>query len=212
VRPKEKNGPVKEGVHTMTKTEIRQNLLGCLEIALFMRVGADRFQHSGSMIRKSFLIPVILLPLSLAFVLTAHPQGALDTLSMQVLAAVYALRLFVYLAAFLGVVYLMARTLDRLDAFSRFAIANNWLTIPAAALMLPLSVLQITGQYTFAEVYPLMVFITLYSYAYTAFMATHILRIPAELACCLAIIGMAINQTSLQLLKTTAANAFMLLS
>ena len=196
----------------MTKKEIHQNLLGCLEIALFMRAGADRFKTSAPMMKKSFLIPVVLLPLSLAFVLSAHPEGVLDTLSMQIIAIVYALRLFIYLAAFLGVVYLMARSLDRLEDFSRFAIANNWLTIPAAALMLPLSILQMSGHYSFSEVYPLMVFITLYSYAYTAFMATHILKIPAELACCLAIIGMAINQTSLQLLKTTAANAFMLMS
>jgi hypothetical protein len=195
-----------------SKSEIRQNLLGCLEIALFMRSGANRFVPSYEMMKKSFLLPFILLPVSLMIVFSAHPDGALDTTSMQILGLVYALRLFVYLGVFLGFVYLMARTMDKLEDFTRFVIANNWLTLPAAALMLPLTLAFMAGYYSFTEVYPLMVFITLYSYACTAFMATHILRIPGELACFVAIAGMAINQTALHTLKFVAANALMMFS
>jgi hypothetical protein len=192
--------------------EWRQNLLGSLEIALFMRAGAQRFSPSADMMKKSFLIPIVLLPLSLLVVVFAHPEGAMDALSLQIISVIYALRLFVYLAAFLGMVYLMASKLGRLEDFYRFAVANNWLTIPAAALMLPLTLLFMNGVYEFSEIYPLMVFVTLYSYACTAFMATHILRIPAELACFVAIAGMAINQTTLHALKFVASNTLMMIS
>ncbi len=188
------------------------NLLGCLETALFMRGGANRFCASRKAMAKSFLIPIILLPLTLITVLSAHPAGALNASSMQALAIIYSLRLFVYLALFLTVVYTMARTMDKLDDFYRFATANNWLTVPAALLMTPLVAMFMNGHYEWAEIYPLMVFITLYSYAYTAFMAAHVLRIPMELACFIAIAGMAIHQTSLDILKWVAVGFIQLIA
>ncbi|MCB9983532.1 MAG: hypothetical protein H6861_07670 [Rhodospirillales bacterium] len=184
--------------------EIRQNLLGCLETALFMRAGLARFCPSRESMMKSFIIPLILLPLTLITVLSAHPAGALSADSMQILAIIYSLRLFVYLGAFLAFVYAMARTMDKLEDFYRFATANNWLAIPAAVLMTPLLILFLNGHYQWTEVYPLMVVITLYSYAYTAFMAMHVMRVPAELGVFIAIAGMAIHQTSLGLLKVVA--------
>lgn len=185
--------------------EIRQNLLGCFETALFMRVGITRFCPSRASMMKSFIIPLVLLPLTLITVLSAHPAGeALSASSMQVLALIYSLRLFIYLGVFLAFVYAMARSLDKLDDFYRFASANNWLALPAAVLMSPLLILFLNGHYEWAEIYPLMVFITLYSYATTAFMAMHVMRIPMELACFIAIASMAIHQTSLGLLKVAA--------
>ena len=192
--------------NTRTVTgEIRKNLLGCLEIALFMRQGSERFSASKKGLKFSFLIPIILLPLTLATVLSAHPSD-LSASSAQVLGTIYALRLFVYLGLFLAFVYTMARTLDKLDDFYKFATANNWLTIPAAVLIAPLSIAFMSGHYEWAEIYPLMVCITLYSYAYTAYMAAHVLRVPMELACFIAIAGMAIHQTSLSALKWAAVN------
>lgn len=195
------------------KNEIRQNLLGCLEIALFMPCGAARFSSSPDALKKSFIVPFLFLPLSVATVLAAHPAaGELGGGSAQALAVIYALRLFVYLGLFLGLVYMMARKIDRMDGFYRFATANNWLVLPAAALMLPLSLSFMAGNHSFSEIYPLMVFITLYSYACTAFMAAHTLKIPMELACFVAIAGMAIHQTSLHVLKFMTAGALMMMS
>ena len=76
----------------------------------------------------------------------------------------------------------------------------------------PLIALFMNGHYEWAEVYPLMVFITLYSYAYTAFMAAHVMRIPMELACFIAIAGMAIHQTSLDVLKWAAVGFIQLIA
>jgi hypothetical protein len=180
----------------MFKSEdIKQSLLGSLEIALFMRGGASRFQSDPTSMKKSFLIPILLLPLTLAMVLGANPH-----------ALNYSLRLFVYLGAFLGFVYYMARTMDKLDDFHRFATANNWLTIPAAALMvIPVS-LFFNGIYTWQEIYPAVVLITLYSYAYTAFMAARVMRIPIEMASFIAITGLIINHNALGFLKWAAVS------
>lgn len=197
----------------MIKTdEIRQNLLGILEIALFMKGGEKRFAPSRQAMLKSFLIPLVLLPLTIFTVLAAHPEGAIDTTSMQILAVIYSMRLFVYLGLFMAFVYALAKSMDRLENFHRFVTANNWLTIPAAVLMAPLVIMFINGHYEWADIYPLMVVITLYSYAYTAFMATHVMRIPMEMACFIAIAGMAIHQTSLGVLKWAAVGVIQLIA
>lgn len=195
-----------------SQKEIQQNLLGCLEIAIFMRSGANRFCASASAMKKSFIIPIVLLPLTLITVLSAHPTGVLNATSMNILAFIYTLRVFIYLGLFLGFVYTMARSMDRLDDFYRFATANNWIALPAAIMIAPLVIAFTNGYYEWAEIYPLMVFITLYSYAYTAFMATYVMRIPMELACFIAIAGMAIHQTSLSALKWAAVNVINLIA
>lgn len=194
------------------KKEIRENLLGCLETALFMRGGSDRFCDTRKGMVKSFAIPALLLPITLITVLYAHPSGDLNATSVNFLIAIYTLRLFVYLGLFLAFVYTMAATMDKLEEFFRFATANNWLTIPAAVLMLPLVVSFTTGHHTWADIYPMMVFITLYSYAYTAFMAARVMRVPVELGCFIAIAGMAIHQTSLSVIKWAAVGVIQLIA
>lgn len=194
------------------KGEIRRHLLGSLETALFMPGGPERFCTSARAMKASFLIPVLLLPLTLVTVFSGHPLGVLDMTSAQILTAIYSLRLFVYLALYCGLVYVMAKSTGRLDHFHRFVTANNWLTLPAAALMVPLLALFLNGAYGWSEVYPLMVFITLYSYAYTAFMAMYVMRVNWELAGFIAIAGMAIHQSSLGALKWIAVNTLYLVS
>ena len=190
----------------VTSQQIRQNLLGCLEIALFMRKGAGRFGANKQSMMRSFAIPFFFLPLTILIVVNAHPADDLSLASMKVIALIYSLRLFVYLGVFLAFVYMMSRILnigedEHQDVFYSFATANNWLMIPAAVLMAPLVISFLNGGHEWGEIYPLMVFIALYAYAYTAFMAAHVLRIPMELAGFIAIAGMAINQSALSLIK-----------
>lgn len=199
-----------------TSHEIRQNLLGCLEIALFMPKGAQRFAADKQTMTRSFLIPLFFLPVSVAIVLCAHP-AALDTGSMQVIGLIYALRLFVYLGAYLALVFTMTKFLnetaeEHTQDFYRFATANNWLMIPAAALMAPLAISFLSGNHEWAEIYPLMVFIALYSYAYTAFMAARVLSIPMEMAVFVSIAGMAIHQTSLGLIKQVMVSVLQMIA
>lgn len=187
--------------------ELRQNLLGCLEIALFMRGGAERFGTDARAMKKSFLIPVMVLPVTLLTVLAAHPYDDLTSGTANILMLVYSLRLVVYLAVFLSLIYFMAKNMNRLESFYRFATANNWLVVPMMVLMAAPLIGFFSGHYTWTDVQPLLVLITLYSYIYTAFMATCVMRIPWELAGFVAITGMAIHQTSLDLLKWAAVNA-----
>lgn len=196
----------------MKKSEIKRHLLGCLETALLMRSGIERFSPSRDAMIRSFAIPVLLLPLTILTVLSAHPHDDLSASMGRVLIAIYSLRIFVYLGLFLGIVYTMAKSMDRMESFYRFATANNWLAIPAAVLLLPLLALFLNGAYSWSEVYPLMVFVTLYSYVYTGFMAMHTFRLPWEIGGFIAIIGMAIHQTSLDALKWAAVQTIYLVS
>ncbi len=191
---------------------IKNNLLGCLEIALFMPRGAQRFCADYRGMLRSFAIPVLVLPLTLATMIAAHPDPDLTSDSAKILMVIYSLRTVVYLGLYLSLVYVMAKSMDRLESFYRFATANNWLALPATVLIAPLAFMFMNGAYSWDEVYPMMVFITLYSYAYTAFMATYVMRIPLEMACFIAIAGMAIHQTSLGALKWLAVNAIYLIS
>ena len=199
----------------MIKTQtnsIRQNALAALETALFIKKGATRFSSNSKSLKQSFLIPVLLLPMTLITVFYAHPDGQLAGEATQILAIIYTLRLFAYLGIYLGFVYFMAKTLDKTAEFKRFATANNWLTLPAAVAMLPLLYLFLNGSHSWTEIYPMMVIVTLYSYAYSGFMVAHIMRIPYELAGFIAIAGMAIHQTSLTALKWAAVQTLSLIS
>ena len=190
----------------------KQNLLGAIETALFLRKGSQRFSSDIKSLKQSFLIPVLLLPMTLITVFYAHPHGELADGATQILAIIYTLRLFIYLGLFLGFVYLMTKSMDRSEDFKRFATANNWLTLPAAFAMLPLLALFLSGSHSWEEIYPMMVVVTLYAYAYTAYMATYVLRIPCELAGFIAIAGMAIHQSSLTALKWAAVQTIHLIS
>lgn len=180
---------------------IRRNLLACLETALFMQQGPERFSISKKAMKRSFLIPFLVLPLTISTMIAAHPDPNLSMGAVHALALMYGLRTVLYLASFMGFIYFMAKSMNRVENFARMVTANNFLVLPAAILMLPLSLAFMNGVYTWAEVYPLMVCITLYSYAYTAFMAMHVMNINKELAIFVAVASMAINQTALDAMK-----------
>ncbi len=191
---------------------IRRNLLGCLETALFMKQGAERFSVSYEGMKRSFIVPFLVLPLSIATMIAAHPDQNMGADSATFLAMIYGLRTVLYLVAFVAFSYFLAKGLDRMENFYRFTAANNWLVVPAALLMMPLSLAFMGGAYEWADVYPMMVCITLYSYAYTAFMAAHVLRIPMELAGFVAIASMAINQSALDLMKWIGVQGLQLIA
>ena len=190
----------------------KNNLLGTLEIALLLPKGASRFSSDSRNFKLSFLIPILLLPLTLITVFYAHPAGALPDEATKILTVIYTLRLFISLGLFLSFVYLVAKTLDKVNEFKKLATANNWLTLPAAVLMLPLLGLFMSGSHSWAEIYPMMVIVTLYSYAYTGFMIAKVMRVPYEFAAFMAIFGLMIHQTSLGALKWAAVQTINLIA
>ncbi|MFP4313980.1 MAG: hypothetical protein ACLFR0_06610 [Alphaproteobacteria bacterium] len=192
---------------------IKRNLLATLETALFMKQGAERFSVSKAAMKRSFLIPLLVLPLSVATMIAAHPEGSeLSQSATYALAIMYGLRTVLYLTGFMGFIYIMAKSLNRVECFARMVTANNFLTLPAALLMLPLSLAFMNGVYSWEEVYPLMICITFYSYAYTAFMAAHVLRVPMELAVFVAVCSMAIHQSALDAVKWIGAQGLQMLA
>ena len=187
-------------------SELRQNLLGSLEIGLFMSKGAQRFAADKTTMKKSFIVPALGLPLTLMMVLGAHSE-TLNQPVTNILITIYSLRLVLHLSLFSSLVYVMARKIDQLKNFCRFITANNWLMLPSVLLMIWPVIGLVSGHYVWADIQPLVAMLTLYSFACTAFMMTHVLRIPWELAGFAAISGLAIHQTSLDVLKWVATSA-----
>ena len=131
---------------------------------------------------------------------------------MNILIAIYSLRLVIYLAAFLGLAYVVAKKMDKLKSFYQFATANNWLMLPAIVLTIIPVAGMTAGYYSWADIQPLIIMTTFYSAACTAFMITHVMRVPWELAGFAAITGLAIHQTSLDMIKWAAVNTVHLIS
>lgn len=176
------------------KSEIKRNLLGSLEIALFMSEARTRFGGSYEEAQRSFFVPALLFPLTLLLVYCS-PESAYK--SAGNLALLYSLRLFINWALFLGAVYMIAQKINRKDYFFAFVSANNWITLPTSAVFIPVIWLLATGSYGWDALYPFMLCLLFYSYACTAFIAAHMLRIPWELAGFIAMIAMLINEGTL---------------
>lgn len=178
-----------------SKSEIKNSLLGCLEVALFMPQAVKRFGTSYEAMIKSFYIPVVLFPVSLLIVFL-YPRPELVDHSDHIISMMYSLRFAVALGIFLGFVYFLASKIQRTDHFYQFVIANNWLTIPTSVISIPLIIIMTSKGYTSGHIEALSVIILFYTYAYTAFMAACVLRIPLELAVFVMMIGFYINDTS----------------
>lgn len=165
-----------------SKEEIKRNLLGGFEIALFMQNGAKRFGNTYDEAMRSFVIPILLFPFSLAAIY-AFPTPEIAGASKNMLTLMFSLRLTFSWLAFFGAIYWILKRLDHMEHFYRYVIATNWLTIPATVVFIPVAVLLLYGgDFTWVQLYPFMKFLVFYSYAFSAFMAVHVLIIPWELA------------------------------
>ena len=75
-----------------------------------------RFGNTLDEALRSFIIPLVLLPVTLLAVYLS-PRPELADHSANVIALLYVLRLFASWAMFLGAVYLLARNVDRNEYF-----------------------------------------------------------------------------------------------
>lgn len=187
------------------KGEIKRNLLGCLEIALLMRRGRDRFGDSYDEAIRSFIIPILVSPVILLIIML-YPAPEISAVSRSALALLYALRMFAVTALFLGAVWWIVGELDRREYFLKFVTASNWLSIPATVMILPSLYLTFGGYYTWDELYPFTCIAVGYSYFFTAFMAAYVLRIPLELAGFITFIGYMVNTQTLNIMHWIGEN------
>lgn len=178
-----------------SKNEIKRNLLGCLEVFLLMPAARNRFGTSYDEAIRSFIIPILLFPLTLSLVFLL-PESGLDGQSQNTIALLYSLRLAFFWVLYLGVVYWITRQVDRREHFWQFVIANNWLSVPASLILVPVLFMINSGAHSWEEMQALMAFLVLYTYGLTAFMATYVLRIPWELAGFIAMVGFIIDDSA----------------
>ena len=183
-----------------TKDEIKRNLLGALEVALFMPVARKRFGCTYDEAVRSFIIPILLFPVTLGLVY-AYPAPSIEHNSVNTIALMYSLRMAASWFLFFGSVYWIVREIDRREHFYQFIIASNWLSVPATVVFLPVIWMLMSGSHTITDLYPFSICLMAYTYAFTAFMAAHVLRVPWELAGFIVFISMSINDTTLDMLR-----------
>lgn len=185
--------------------EVKRNLLGCLEIALLMRKGRDRFGNDYDEAMRSFIVPILLSPVVL-LVIMLYPAPEISEISRSTLALVYALRMFAVMALFLGAVWWIVGELDRREYFLQFVTAMNWLSVPATVVILPALYLVFSGMYSWQEIYPITAVLVGYSYLFTGFMAAYVLRIPLELAGFITFLSYVVNTHTLEIMNWVGQN------
>lgn len=187
-----------------SKEEIKRNLLGCFEVALFMPEARKRFGDSDDEAMRSFIVPVIFFPLTLLAVYM-YPKPEIANDSTNTIALLYSLRLIATWLLFLGTVYFIVKNIGRKEHFHQFVTATNWLTIPATVIFFPIVVMLFSGTHGWEELYPFMMALMYYSYAFTAFMTAYVLRLPWELAGFITMIGLIVNNSTLDVLYWVGA-------
>lgn len=181
-----------------SRDEIRRNLHGCLDVALFMRSGPRRFGNTFDEAVRSFVIPGLLFPISIVVLYLSGTPDKIGT-SDNTLVLLMSLRVLFTWALFFGTVAWILRRVDHMKHFYRFVIASNWLSIPATVVVLPVLWLVVGGSYTWDQIYPFTLFLIYYTYAFSAYMAVYALVIPWEMAMFITMVAMVINDGTFNL-------------
>lgn len=177
-----------------TKTEIKNNLLGCLEIFLFMGKGIDRFGSTRRDAIRSFILPVVLLP----FVLAIMPVLSEAEGPVGLFVTLHAVRSIVTTVLIFSLVYFMSRQYDRQQHFFRFLTVSNWMNVPGLVLCTPIFFAFLPG----VGVDPFRsyaIFLTVTGYVYAAFIIARTFRIPWEMGGFIAVLILAIDQNAFSL-------------
>ncbi len=185
-----------------TKQEIKYNIIGCLEIILFMRSGIERFQSvSRASAIKSFIIPVMFLPLVLSVMVLTSSEGY----SIPYIVMVHSARMVATTTLYLTIIYFLCKQLKRNQYFCRYLVISNWISLFDVILVSPILFYLFTG--TDVSVFGVYAtFITLLNKVYSAFIMTVTFRIPWELGGFFAIVGLAVGETMWDVLFFFAGN------
>lgn len=183
-----------------SREELKSNLLGCLEVALFMPSGPKRFGNTFDQAVRSFIIPALLFPASL-IALSFSNVLEVSSASQNIVVMLLAMRtLLVWMLSFGSVAWILKRV-DHTENFYRFVIASNWLAIPATVIFIPVFWIVSNGAYSWSELELFILFLVFYTYAFSAYMAVYALVIPWELAWFLTMIAMVINDGTFNLVQ-----------
>lgn len=177
-----------------------RHLMGCLDAFLFMPGITKRFDKSFRSAVQSFWVPILVFPIPL-LLFQFSPQPDLHTQSLMYIGILYSLRFMGATAVFLGIAWFLINKIDRKEHFYQFIVANNWLSLPAALLMVPPYLMMASGAYSWEMVYPLILVGIGYSYLFTAWTASRILRVPLELGGFLTFIALVSQNGTMDILQ-----------
>lgn len=171
-----------------TKSELKQNLLGCFELALFMRRSVERFDDTKITAIKSLAVPLILTPIVVIMMAAIYSQSA-----SQILIPLHVGRIFLGQIVTWIIVYWFSKHFKREKYFWRFVTVSCWADIVGFAMLLPI-VFGILMGHDFSTFESYALFNGILGYVYAAFIATHVLRLPWELGGFVAIVSMGVNE------------------
>ena len=174
-----------------SKDEIKQNMIGCFEILLFMTKGFDRFTRvTARDAIKSFIFPIALMPVALS----VHVITAEEGYDTSYIVSAHLMRTLLSAGTYLGIVYYFSKLMNRQEHFAKYLVIANWGSIIGIILVSPILLYVYTGADVSAvENYP--IFITVIGIFYRAFIMTNVFKIPWEMGGFMAIIGLGIGET-----------------
>lgn len=183
-----------------TKAEVKRNLVGALEVALFIPDARKRFGNTTGEAVRSFFVPLLLLPIGV-MMMYLQPEFLNLKKYANGFTILYCFEAAISLCAFVFFVRWISMKIGRLEHFNQFVIALNWLAVPSMLLLSPIFVMLITGMHSWHELYPLSICAVVYTYSFIGYMAKCVLRVPWEIGGFLAIIAMMIDSFLQQLLQ-----------
>lgn len=113
---------------------IKTHLRGCLELALFLKRGTERFKPTTNDFWLSFLIPTLLIPLN---VIQAYAYPEFRDAPWSMMIVIFGYQVMISTAFFLGSVWLLCWPLERKAEFTKFGSAYNWLSITGVVISVP---------------------------------------------------------------------------
>lgn len=183
--------------------EHNNKFLGVFEISLFIKTGINHFDDNFSKMLWSFIFVAI----NFIFVLLTLPylyesNTDLQNISLSASFAIYIIRFVLTLIAGLTFVYFFCKTVKRKHTIVKLITTANWTSLISLILFLPFFAVMIFGYFSYADLLPYFIMISLYDYAITAFIIRYIVDIPWELAAFMTICLLAINEFGFDLIET----------
>lgn len=154
--------------------EIKNALWGCLEIPLYLKQGTTRFLGTKEALKRSFLIPLLLIPVTL-FCLPSEMMYDGKPIAWQ--ANLMFLQTIIGTSLFGAVLYFFKAKHVTVTDILKCVTCYNWLSLPAFIVSIPVILLGVFEINAWVDVSAMLLLITLYNYSFLAFMIANVLRI-----------------------------------
>lgn len=174
---------------------IKQSLLGVLEISLYMRSGVARFDNDIKAFWQSFWIialNIALVPVAIPYVYEA--DESLQVLPVNAVIWLFLLKFIFTIITLVAFSYWVCRMLNREHDFRHYITASNWTSLTSFILYLPFLFLMASGFFTYMELSNHLFVMAVYIYSLGAYVAKRVLKIPWSLAIAIVIASLAINE------------------